>query len=345
MIDNFWLITNYSCNNRCLWCYTKPAKFSCDIMKLNYAKEVMEEMKNNRAHKCTLIGGEPTLTPYLFDLIKYGKKIGLFMKIVTNGRMLSDINFTKKIKDSGISLIAISIHSYNPIVHNKITKTASFDETVMGIENCIKENINFVTLTTINKLNKDDILNTAIFLDKIGVKKIIFNVAAPGMRGDIITKFVLPPNEIADIITENYKLLLKKRIKAEFYATTPLCLYNKNDLKNMIGDSYLMPISRGGCNIFNGSGFGFDPWGNLIPCTHMVEEKILKTMDKNGNFLYKGNFSKLWDNIKNRFGVKNWKYPSDKCLHCEFKRDCIGGCPLFWIFFKPKNFVRGFDNK
>lgn len=342
MISNFWLVTNYSCNNRCSWCYTEPEEFNCDLMPFDYAKDVLKEMHKNGANKCTLIGGEPTLVPYIFDLVAYGKEIGLFMKIVTNGRALANRDFLKKLKQSGISLVAISIHSCNPVVHNKITRTISFDETIQGVKNCIKEKVDFVTLTTINKINKRDILDTATFLSSIGVKKIIFNIAAPGMDDGGITKFVLAPDAIAKIITKNYKLLKKEGVKAEFYATTPLCLYKKKDLRDMIQDSYLMPLSKGGCNIFDGSGFGIDPRGNLIPCTHMVEEKMLGTMNK-GVFAYKGKFTKLWKKVEGRFGSQNWKYPSKKCSGCEYRSECIGGCPLFWKSFKPANFVKGFD--
>lgn len=343
-INNFWLVTNYSCNNRCSWCYTEPTKFNCKLMPLNYAKNVLKEIHENGAKKCTLIGGEPTLIPYLTDLIAYGKEIGLFMKIVTNGRMISKRSYLKKIKDAGISLIAISIHSGNPNIHNKITRTSSFDETLQGVKNCIKEKIDFVTLTTINKINKNDIFETAKFLNDVGVKKIIFNIAAPGMDDGGITEFVLAPDIIAKTITKNYKLLKKEGIRAEFYATTPLCLYKKKDLQDMIHNSYLMSLSKGGCNIFDGSGFGIDPFGNLIPCTHMVEDHLLGTMDKNNNFTYKGKFSKLWKKIDHRFGNQNWKYPSKKCLSCEYKSECIGGCPLFWRSFKPANYVKGFNN-
>ena len=45
----------------------------------------MEEMKRCNAEHCLLIGGEPTLYPRLLDLISFGTKIGLKMKLVSNG--------------------------------------------------------------------------------------------------------------------------------------------------------------------------------------------------------------------------------------------------------------------
>ena len=113
----------------------------------------------------------------------------------------------------------------------------------------------------------------------------------------------------------------------------------------MINDGYLVSLSKGGCNIFDASGFGIDPLGDVIPCTHMVEEKLVSTMDKKGDYLYRGKFPTLWKKIEKRFGVKNWKYPSEKCITCEYKSECIGGCPLFWKSFEPINFVKGFDKK
>jgi len=340
MINNFWLITNYSCNNRCRWCYTLPEAFSNDTMKLNYAKEVMKELKDNGANKCTLIGGESTLFQHLIELIKYGRQLGLFMKLVTNGRLLSDIKLVRRLKKADVSLIAISLHSFKASTHNKITQTNSYKEVIQGIKNCLQEKINFLTLTTINSINKNDIFNTAKFLIKIGVKTIIFNIAAPSMGDRDMTKFVLAPDKITKIITKNFKLLKASGIKAVFYATTPLCLYEEDDLREMISSSYLKTLSTGECNVFYGSGFGLDPWGNLIPCTHMVKNKLLKTMDSKGKFLYKGKFIEMWNKVKNNFGVNNWKYPSNKCINCEYKKECIGGCPLFWREFEPKDFIK-----
>lgn len=341
MINNIWLITNYSCNNRCAWCYTEAMDFDVTRMPLPYAKSVLKEMQKNGIKKCTLIGGEPTVYPHLFEIIEYGRELGIFMKIVTNGRAIAKSSFLKRIKKAGISLIAISIHGSTAKIHNKITNTNSFQQTVKGIKNCLSEKMDFLTLTTINTMNQNNIYNIANFLTKLGVKNIVFNIAAPTQGKDrFLAKFVIPPDKLAKLIEKNYLRMKKEKIKASFYATMPLCLFDEKVLHRMIEEAYLVPLSNGGCNIYDGSGLGFDPLGNIVPCTHLVEESLAKTMNKKGEFIYNNQFKRVWGKIKNNFGKRNWKYPSKRCFKCKLKKDCIGGCLLFWKYFDPSKYIK-----
>ena len=65
MLKEMWLITNYSCNHRCKWCYTTDKNFVNQNMPLSFAKETLKEMAKLGVKKCTLIGGEPTLYPLI----------------------------------------------------------------------------------------------------------------------------------------------------------------------------------------------------------------------------------------------------------------------------------------
>lgn len=343
MIKEFWLITNYSCNNRCQWCYTQPRNYNPTIMPVFYAKEVMEEMKRIGAKKCTLIGGEPTLYPHFFSLVQYGRRLNLFMKVVTNGRLLSDLGFVKKLKKSGVSLVAISIHGANLRTQNLITRTESYHETVTSIKNCLKEKINFLTLTTLNKLNQNEIYKIGKSLSQLGVKSIVFNLACPSVGEVVSAKSVLPPDKLAQIIQDNYFKFKKKGIKVGFYATIPLCLYNRKLLTKMIEENYLIPLAQGGCNVYSASGLVFDPWGNIIPCCKQTKTILINTKDENDRFIYKDRFEEVWKRIRKNFGKRAWQYPSKKCTFCGYRKNCIGGCPLFWGCFNPFDYVKGFD--
>jgi len=309
-------------------------------MPLSYAKDTIEEMKRIGAEKCTLIGGEPTIYPYFFELLQYGHKLNLFMKTVTNGRLLSDIKFVRKLKKSGISLVAISIHGPTAEIQNLITQTNSYKETIRGIKNCIKEKINLITLTTINKINKKEIYEIGKFLNDLGVRNIIFNLACPSEGKKISKKYVLPPDKLAIVIQENYLKFKKGGIKVGFYATIPLCLYKTELLEKMIKEKYLIPLVEGGCNIYSSSGLAFDPWGNIIPCCKQTLKVLAKTKDKNNRFIYRGKFEEIWKKIRKNFGKKAWHYPSKKCFSCKYLKECIGGCPLFWRHFNPAKYVK-----
>jgi len=341
MVKEMWLITNYSCNNRCKWCYTEDKHFPKDIMPLNYAKEVLSSMGKAGVEKCTLIGGEPTLYPHIYDLIEYGSGLGISMKIVSNAVLLKDKKNVEKLKKSGLSLIAISIHGSNPQNYIDNTQKDHFNKVVKAIKNCKECNLKFITLTTINRLNQKYVYDIAVFLKKLGVEHIIYNIGVPNSTAPCVENFVLNPKEIAQVIEENYLKLSQEGIKVGFYASIPLCLFNKKLLKEMLKTHYLIPLSDGGCNIYCSSGFAFEPDGRLIPCCKKFNDVLLETKTDDDKFLYGDNINKLWQKIKGSFGKEGWKAVSRKCKKCSLKPSCIGGCPVFWEYYNPDEYILG----
>lgn len=337
LIKDIWLITNYSCNNRCKWCYTSDIGFPVDnYMPLNYALEVMEEMRKNGVAKCTIIGGEPTLYPNLKEILRFGSNIGLKMKVVTNAVLLNNEKFLKELIQSGLSLLAISIHGIESQVYQQNTQTNNLDKVLGAIRNCNKLGLEYVTLTTINTLNKDSIYDTSLFLSDFGVNNIVYNIAVPTLGQN----YSLTPSEIAKIIENNYQKLKLKGIKVSFYASIPLCLFNRDILNEMLNDEYLIPLSHGGCNIYDASGFAFDPNGSIIPCCKQTHNILLDTMDKGGHFIYKNNFMELWHKIRNQFGPQSYQYPHKRCVTCELIKYCIGGCKLFWQYYSISDYIK-----
>jgi len=60
-------------------------------------------------------------------------------------------------------------------------------------------------------------------------------------------------------------------------------------------------------------------------------------MSKKGKFLYKENFSAIWEKgeLTNQFRDELWQYPSPVCKDCKYWGGCIGGCPLLWSIYDP----------
>ena len=335
-----WLITNYSCNNRCKWCYTTDKNFEDYNMPLNFAKDTLRELYNNGIRKCTLIGGEPTLYPYLENLLEHGSKLGMFMKIVTNGIKLADEKYLYKLYDSGLSLVAISIHGYTRAGYKENTQTDNLHSVEKAILNCKKMNIPFVTLSTLNRLNYMNVLPIVEYLTTLGVENIIFNIAVPYSKQGKMGENILNPKEIADVISSSYMDACKKKLKFAFYASIPLCLFEPSILEEMLEDKFLIPLSQGGCNIFEATGFAIEPNGDIIPCCKRNQEIITNVCEK-GAFKYKNNFGQLCEILRGKFGHGAMPYPDVSCSDCELREDCIGGCPVFWQYFDKSTYVGG----
>lgn len=104
------------CNMRCKHCFATFQDVKKTILPKGHLPKgkailLMEELCKTSISKITFAGGEPTLCPWLFDLIKIAKKHGKTTMIVTNG---SKINEEWLLKFSTITdWITLSIDSVN----------------------------------------------------------------------------------------------------------------------------------------------------------------------------------------------------------------------------------------
>jgi len=67
----------------------------------------------------SLTGGEPLLHPKYFGFVKFLKRRGLYANSPTNGTLLTERN-VKRLRESGIDSVSVSIDSLNPEVANKV---------------------------------------------------------------------------------------------------------------------------------------------------------------------------------------------------------------------------------
>jgi radical S-adenosyl methionine domain-containing protein 2 len=112
---HFWPWCNYGCK----FCFANfsdiPRK---DRLSREEAMLIPPLLAKSGATKITFVGGEPTLCPYLGDLLEVSKNTGLTTCIVSNGTGL-----TKDFLDSYapfIDWVGISIDASSDLIHTKI---------------------------------------------------------------------------------------------------------------------------------------------------------------------------------------------------------------------------------
>ena len=103
-------------NMRCKFCFATFKDVKHSILPKGHlskeeALEVVLQLADIGFEKITFAGGEPTLCPWLPDLIATAKDAGLTTMIVTNGSKLSDKFLT--VNKSKLDWIALSIDSLN----------------------------------------------------------------------------------------------------------------------------------------------------------------------------------------------------------------------------------------
>jgi MoaA/NifB/PqqE/SkfB family radical SAM enzyme len=152
------LFTGYGCNIRCKFCFYKDEKHT-DIKPLIYQQ--LEQGRRYGILDWDISGGEPSILPYWFDLLKDMKD---FRNIacITNGYKFADPEFIEKSRIFGLNELLFSVHGSTAEIHDGMTGVkGSFDRMHRAMVNArylgYKIRINVV----VTKDNYKDLSNIA----------------------------------------------------------------------------------------------------------------------------------------------------------------------------------------
>lgn len=197
------------CNNECVFC-SNP-QFEKDY-SLDEAKKTIKEFANEGVTEIFLTGGEPTIAPFLPEIIKFIIKQKITPRLITNGVKLSNKQFVQKLHNAGLRDINVSIHSHLEKVSDKLTqRKGHYKKTIAGIRNSIESGMNVSVNSTINSKNCSRLLDFMQFMVKKfpTINHYVFNNLDPGCAdGNLISRAGQNPWIVAKLT--DFELELKK---------------------------------------------------------------------------------------------------------------------------------------
>jgi MoaA/NifB/PqqE/SkfB family radical SAM enzyme len=127
---------SYLCNLACPTCFRWTSKPDEHELTLEDWSVVLSKLKDWLGRfNLTFTGGEPFLRKDMLDIFRYASQIGLVTSVVSNGSLI-DREFARRIVESGLDGLCLSLNSLRPEVHNETRGTpTSFDEVMRAIEN------------------------------------------------------------------------------------------------------------------------------------------------------------------------------------------------------------------
>ena len=301
------LALNYECNNHCVHCYVprKPGdKFPLELESWSH---VLDRLWSAGVPHICFTGGEATLSPHLVPLIERAEDLGQVTGLLTNGRMLSDRAFTRRLCDAGLDHVQITIESNREDVHDRMVGAeGAFRETVQGIRNAIAEDVYLVTNTTLCQLNEDSIEETIEFLAELGVRQFAMNsfihtgsAPASGQGLDEV--------EMEDVLARVISQAEACGLQFIWYTPTHYCQFNPAE--------YGLGLKRCTAGEYN---ICIEPDGDVIPCQSYYESA--------GNIL-KDEWSNIW-NSELFESIRTRSRVAQTCKACPDLNICGGGCPL-----------------
>ena len=334
-----WLTLNRVCNLRCPWCYARDTHYSQEnTMDFETAKKIIDILVEANVRKVILIGGEPTLYPDIFKVLDYCYEKNLNTTIATNGVVFANKDILQQYKDHHVTKISMSIKAFNDHDYEQYTGLNSFSKVLEAVKNLVELDMNFALSTVISSYSIDNLLEGLIMLKNAGAPKINMSFCYNyDEDGSSIEEY---KNSICGnpyILAHKYQSIyfnLKKAMgdcKFILSQTLPCCVWDPNFLALMIKDKTIAKP----CQLVCGTGLLFDTQANLIPCNAMYPIK-LGTLGKDFN-----DFNSLKAHLATEDVTKQYNIlrgvSDPKCLQCNLRNFCGGGCSNFWTNFNMQD--------
>ena len=316
-----WNITN-DCNLSCEHCYSSSGKREKhELIRPALVLSTVKSLKDADVKTVILSGGEPLMSPYLFDIAKILKEEGLSVSLSTNGTIINEYN-VKSIKEL-FNYVGISIDGSEKTHDGFRKKEGAYKASIKSLRLLKDNGINAGLRTSLTSYNYRDLGFIFKLAEKEGVKKLYISHLVYSGRGNNISEinkaihkrislfilgmaFKYVKNSIpVSIVTGNnepdaiFLLAMFKRFYPEFY-------------KNMYGKILNWGGNQSGNRIINIDYLGFvkpDPFfkysgGNI----------------KEENFFEIINNDKLFSELR-----RNPRKLKGRCEKCKYLRICNGG--------------------
>jgi len=221
------------CNNACIFCANgKVSKEEFSFVEYEKIESEIRKAHREGFRSLGFLGGEITIHPDVMRIVRTAKRLG-FERIAfcTNGRRLSDMDFSKRLVGAGVTRFMISIHSHIEEVENYLNgRKNAYKEKIAGLKNLVELNrknriVHGISLNTcIHKLNYRNLIDFCIFFRQIGITDFRFNFIRPENRAEYDKNIIPTLTEIKDHI---YKLIEWNEKEGDLsiaFGDIPFCL-------------------------------------------------------------------------------------------------------------------------
>ena len=182
--DTLQISVTSRCNLRCEMCYAYKDANQSEELTLEEIKDVIRQCKEWGVKEINLCGGEPLISEIIFEIIDFAKASGLKVILTTNGTLITE-NLARKLIQSKIDIITISVDGAKALTHDKIRAQAgSFDKIMQGIKhlnNCPdSKRLVKVLILTLSNYNFEELeeyfsLARSLAIDALYITSVVFD--------------------------------------------------------------------------------------------------------------------------------------------------------------------------
>ncbi|MHA1678544.1 MAG: radical SAM protein [Promethearchaeota archaeon] len=257
------------CGLNCKYCSSNSDKNSSLHLNFKTIESLIKDSTKLNISNVQLSGGEPFLHQDFLKICKLiisNKKI---LDIYTSGNIFHgnkltplDNSFLEELKKLKINELRFNLQSHKKAIHNFLTNTKSFENTITSIKNSINLGLNVVIHFIPLKVNYKLLEDSICFFKNLGVSRVKLLRFVPHGRGAINNKILeLTKNEYINLI----KILFELKEKYEDFIE--------------IGSSFNIYFNKQNITFCRECRMGkhkiaITPGGNVYPCVSTKHFKI-----------------------------------------------------------------------
>lgn len=306
-----WHFMN-ECNLRCAHCYQEG--YQSQNLPLEKLLQIANQLsialnKWNMLGRISLTGGEPFLSPHLFELMNYFENDSNTKQfdILTNGTCIEANQVTKLTEYKKLRQIQISLDGATAETHDLVRGAGVFAKVTNTIKLLRANNLEVSIMFTLMKKNMHEALRIIDFADQNNVNAVTVERVTPcgnSNIGDTLTKGEI--KKIYETITER-----ANTINSQLTVRRLRPLWINTEHKNSRKDYKI----GGFCPVgFTSLAILWD--GTVLPCRRLNIPI--------GNILSDGLF-KIWYDSSVLWRIRDKKNLQGKCKDCRNIERC-GGC-------------------
>lgn len=207
---------NKNCNFRCRGCYAtfnenpvlrKVMLPRRDMLALVEAIAAAPLPEGKSVRKLTFAGGEPTLCPWLPELIAHASRLGLVTMLVTNGSRVDDAYLDRVAP--ALDWITVSIDSLDPETNVAIGRVDGRDQALSPdhyariFAGAVSRGIRTKVNTVVNRLNQGEVLDEFMIACGIERWKILQVMPVEGQNDPHIATLTITREEFDRFVSRN----------------------------------------------------------------------------------------------------------------------------------------------
>lgn len=262
--------------------------------------------KWNRVGSISFTGGEPFIRQSdLLALMSEVDQIPIFAfyDILTNGSLLTDNVLGSLKRAKKLRRVQMSLEGSTPNINDAIRGDGSFNETINSIRKLKKHGFTVSVMTTVSRLNYQDIPGLLRILTDEGVDTFSVERLVPEGKGRKLSHQLLSKEEMHNLFSLLYDLKLATKVPRILTYRPLYCLAAPDDMHN----GALCSVGNNALTIM--------PNGTIYPCRRLPIPI--------GDILNDGLFS-IWYHSKVLWDIRNPANIKGKCGQCDHMTHCRG---------------------